>query len=1711
MNRTASAFFLLSLLAFVCVPGSASAAWNGEPYSPGETLNPECAPTDENCTVVVPTDLVQADGNTTTVLPSVFGGVVTLGAPSPVSVPAPTGGAADFSPGDGTYEAHGWVGHVYRIYSYVDNGEDRLYSPGYADVRVFHNGETTESDEDYGIRLSWNSTDADISGYRILVGTDTGMSVHFFGSYDVSADTHELMDDGESYSDDMVVLPAAPVTLSLDQTLGSVGIGMDLESGYVLSVNGDTFTRGAEFISSPDGWGYGSLHVGPAGMFGQAAGWNPNDGGNGVWLEANAGEGGGFYADGDTAAIWSPGDNGLLKLYDEDLLPDGAPVFVFEDDGSIRSDTADITIEDNLLTQGAGVYGGDRSGGGSISQYGLLTLFNGAADAENLISNGTFDSSSDWDVSGGWSITGGHAEHTPGDYEDDELIQEGTLEGQQYYVSFNVGGSTGWVRACLDDGDCQTFDAGLGDVSFTGAWERERRIRISFQPLGGFDGTIDNVSVSSPYGDGLTFVRSDGNESLTLGLDEEEGSGDESHHGFLVQTTDTEGHTHAASIYLSEDNDARYEYVLPSLADAGGNDTFCMQGLANCSTDGRWTAVGASDVALADGLVGIGTEASGAKLSIDATGSTHRSFVEEDHFTGATSVRDVARNDDQGVVYAVDPVDNMLYVLAASDLNVIGSVSTWTSPNRVAYQDGYVYVGEANGIQAFDVSDPTDPTNIYATGMGEVVDLAVSGTHLYVALGDGGLVTMDISNPTSSQVGYLSGPFYGIVENGGNLYTMKGSDGLVIYELSGGIPTTEIGSYVAPGLYLSGHPEYAAGRVYAMNDETEHGLMVFDASDPTDPSPSGSAEIGEYRVNGEIARDGNRLFVADGQPDSVYAFDITDYDTPVLLDHFATDGNSFGLALTEDAVYLAAATGGVYKLSFDFLDNLAVKTQGGDVLIGGTDGDGFRYLNFGTTTGSGGFGVRNNNGVMEFKNETDEEWTPIGSGGDDSAWTHSGNDISFTDGLVGIGTEADTAALTVSGGDTSSDFVRTAHYGGADYRDVVPYPAGPLVFGLTEDGTSVDALISMDYPGPLENVDSYATEDTGVRLAADGYLIAIAEVSGLELVDSESGLAQQSFWSEEGSPSVTDVALGTDVAYVVGPTLGFATIDVSDPTDPSTMTVVDPGFPADNVVYDSNTDQAYVVGDNDVAVYDVSSPSSPSLLGAYHDADVSFTGHPAAQFDVFASLTNTSDADQSILLLDVSDPSAITVAGHANAGANRDDGAVSLFGPMMFVADGEEDSIYAYGIMDMSSPELFGHISEAGGTKAVSAFGFGGPPVIFGAGAGGVSIYEFADEGGEQLALQTEDGDVFISGTDTDGYRYLSFGDASGDSGFGFRDNNGVMEFKNEGDDAWTPIGTGDSSWIVDGSDISFSGGLVSIYGSLSVGDGALAYDADTGVTSIDNLSMGAMKFETDAGVVSWIDLPVENAETDTPESYTASIDQIPVLTIFGTATGGGTVSGTGVRLQNIGFQSGAADPLCIDGDGNVLIGSVDCADSSSERFKDKIADLREESGLAAIEKLRPVSFFYLPEFTGALDGNSNWNGEQLGFIAEEVQQVDPRLVTFNKDGVVSGVKYDKMAAVIVKAVQELASTTNAFAERFSSKEVDTDKLCVGATCVTEAEFLKMMQTAGANPAPPSDTPPPPADDATPPSDIAPAPDTPAEETPPVDIPPAPPADAPAL
>ncbi|MFL6375818.1 MAG: tail fiber domain-containing protein, partial [Pyrinomonadaceae bacterium] len=123
----------------------------------------------------------------------------------------------------------------------------------------------------------------------------------------------------------------------------------------------------------------------------------------------------------------------------------------------------------------------------------------------------------------------------------------------------------------------------------------------------------------------------------------------------------------------------------------------------------------------------------------------------------------------------------------------------------------------------------------------------------------------------------------------------------------------------------------------------------------------------------------------------------------------------------------------------------------------------------------------------------------------------------------------------------------------------------------------------------------------------------------------------------------------------------------------------------------------------------------------------------------------------------------------------------------------------------------------------------------------------------------------------------------------------------------------------------------------------------------------------------------------------TTSPNPLARLTVSGGIFTNGTLSLTPVSGGNI--------SLC-------LLGNQIATCGSSLRYKTDVVGFGD--GLDLIKRLRPVTFRW----------KSN-DGKDLGLVAEEVNAVEPLLTTVNNEGKVEGVKYDRVAVVLVNAVNE--------------------------------------------------------------------------------------------
>lgn len=87
---------------------------------------------------------------------------------------------------------------------------------------------------------------------------------------------------------------------------------------------------------------------------------------------------------------------------------------------------------------------------------------------------------------------------------------------------------------------------------------------------------------------------------------------------------------------------------------------------------------------------------------------------------------------------------------------------------------------------------------------------------------------------------------------------------------------------------------------------------------------------------------------------------------------------------------------------------------------------------------------------------------------------------------------------------------------------------------------------------------------------------------------------------------------------------------------------------------------------------------------------------------------------------------------------------------------------------------------------------------------------------------------------------------------------------------------------------------------------------------------------------------------------------------------------------------------------------------TSSKRFKKKIKNLK--NGLGLVNSLRPVTFEW-----------KNENGfNDIGLIAEEVNEILPMVIAKNDKGEISGLDYGRLTPILIQAIKELSAEINA-------------------------------------------------------------------------------------
>ena len=140
--------------------------------------------------------------------------------------------------------------------------------------------------------------------------------------------------------------------------------------------------------------------------------------------------------------------------------------------------------------------------------------------------------------------------------------------------------------------------------------------------------------------------------------------------------------------------------------------------------------------------------------------------------------------------------------------------------------------------------------------------------------------------------------------------------------------------------------------------------------------------------------------------------------------------------------------------------------------------------------------------------------------------------------------------------------------------------------------------------------------------------------------------------------------------------------------------------------------------------------------------------------------------------------------------------------------------------------------------------------------------------------------------------------------------------------------------------------------------------------------------------------------------------------------TGNLIVENSLLALGNMGVGGTISPDYTLDVQGTLRAYGI--TDASDIRLKTNVRDLQNTNVLENIQKLRGVKFEWKDSKFGV--------GDQIGFIAQEVEKIYPELVDTDEDGYKS-VQYGKMTAVIVEAIKGLISKDNELENRIKALE----------------------------------------------------------------------------
>lgn len=678
-----------------------------------------------------------------------------------------------------------------------------------------------------------------------------------------------------------------------------------------------------------------------------------------------------------------------------------------------------------------------------------------------------------------------------------------------------------------------------------------------------------------------------------------------------------------------------------------------------------------------------------------------------------------------------------------------------------------------NDFVAYDASNVTDsaPVSFGGYDVSDAYDFALANGHAFIATGDNSAEVEVIDLSTFSQAATIN------LTGDGDAYTVDTSGNTLVI-----------------------------GRVSSGDDE----FWVYDVSDPTIPTLSVSTDVST--TFNDIVTDGTYAYASSSDDSSeIYSFRISDGTQLGTLDLSGSD-NAHPLHLVGDKLYVGRDDGSNFDFALVDVSTPSSMSVSSSLELGETINDvdvdvDEAYAVLATDDNSEEIIVAN---LSTFTKETSVDTT--GSDNAESVEVYGGHiyvgSASNTNDFMVIRVEpaawtnlVSTATVDKSGNhdgtevyvDGNYTYLTTLNNGSSSELWIydTTTPSSPTYLGAFDVGANVNDIIVSENYAYLATANNFreldvidvTTKTSPTRIgsynatgSADAYTLALdgstiylgregsGSVDEFEIIETlnPGGWTNPTLTGsadKSGSHDVQEVYVSGSYAYLVtdSSTDELFIYDISTPSSPSLSGSFNVGSRVRDIYVSGN--YAYLATDHDsreLDVIDVSTKSSPSRAGSLNlsgnEDAFSITGSGSSSASTVYIGRDSSGNDE-LYVIDVSTPSSPSLSGSVNHGG--DINKIDISGNYVYAAT--DQNTYELAVFDVStssSPSLAGGLDLSGDADG-EAVDVSGSTVVIGRASSGqpeVAVINVSTPTSPSLTGTGEIGatvrDMLISGTD---------------------------------------------------------------------------------------------------------------------------------------------------------------------------------------------------------------------------------------------------------------------------------------------------------------------------------------------------------------------------